>query len=80
VLQSDVIKHLRDYLDVQEGLINMIWTTPGFVREDHQALYRDYMDEKDDEKTYKVENVVHEFKIIKQVIINNSIPVDLDAL
>jgi len=93
VPQKKVAEDLREYLDVVEGLRSLVYGRRKYIPQDKLGLYITYarkfirqgkksagfelMDEGLDTKEDVVEQVVKEFEVVKQVLLNNSIPVDM---
>jgi hypothetical protein len=72
---------MRTVLDVEEGLINMIFGQPLQIDQKQVDLYEAYKKKVNkNENKFEVERVVSEFEVIKEVLINNAITVDLDEI
>ena len=82
---KDVADDLRDYFDVVEGIRCMLYGKPEEIPQSKMPLYVAYAvkqpgDGVDNDNFFEVEKVVSEFTTIKQVLVNNSIPVDIVSL
>ena len=86
---KDVAEDLRDYFDVFEGIRCMVFGKPEEIAESKMSLYVAYATKKvgegntndnNNDDYFEVEKVVSEFTTIKQVLLNNSIPVDIVSL
>jgi hypothetical protein len=85
---KDVSEDLRDYFDVFEGIRCMLYGKPDEIPQSKMGLYVAYSHfkraNKDDgvsnDDYFEVEKVAREYTTIKQVLLNNSIPVDIVSL
>jgi hypothetical protein len=73
---------IRDELDVKEGLRCLLLGDPEEIPQSKKELYSAYFQPSSDEKVkgtrqFGVERIVDEFNTVKQVLINNAIPVDI---
>lgn len=85
---KDVSEDLRDYFDVFEGIRCMLYGKPDEIPKSKMGLYVAYSHFKRANKDegvsndayFEVEKVAREYTTIKQVLLNNSIPVDIVSL
>jgi hypothetical protein len=86
---KDVSADLRDYFDVFEGIRCMLYGKPDQIAQSKINLYVAYSahfnkannsKEATNEDFFQVEKIVQEYTAVKQVLLNNSIPVDVASL
>ncbi len=85
---KDVSEDLRDYFDVFEGIRCMLYGKPDEIPHSKIGFYVAYSNQKRQNKDegisnddyFEVEKVAREYTTIKQVLLNNSISVDIVSL